>query len=96
MVYEITLPPRTQLRLLNWLGGLSLEERGIYEALSEMERILGDHASHQTLVECVEQRFPEIYRKYSIIEGNDHKPAFHKWYHELLRRFDKYIVGGRT
>lgn len=91
MVYEITFSPRTQLRLLRGLGGLSLEEMAVYDSLRDMEKILDDHANRQMLIECRDQRFSEIYRAYSAIEGNDNKPSFHKWYHELLRRFDERI-----
>lgn len=91
MVYEITLSPRTQLRVVKLLGGLSLEEMAVYGSLREMERILKDHASREVLIECRDQRFPEIYQSYSTIHGNDNKPSFHKWYHELLRRFDERI-----
>lgn len=96
MVYEITLSPRTHLRLVRNLGGLSGEEERVYDALRDMEGMLRGEATRQTLVDCVEHNFPKIYGIYSIIEGNDHKPEFHKWYHALLDEFNERIRNDGT
>lgn len=90
MVYEI-MPPKWELFLAKLVGMLSEKEERVYDDLRTLEAVLGDHATPGELLDCRTRRLPEIYRVYALIEGNDRKPYLHKWYHEILARFDERI-----
>ena len=90
MVTEI-MPPRWELFLAKIVGTLSEEEEQVYDGLRTLETVLGYNASSEELRDCRTRRLPEIYRVYALIEGNDRKPYLHKWYHEILARFDERI-----
>ena len=80
-----------ELFLARIFGGLSDEEKKVYASLRTLEGVLNDHTSREELLGCRTRRLPEIYRVYASIEGNKRKPYLHKWFYEIVARFDECI-----